>query len=65
MSKKARASRFIIDPVTEKPVLALTKPGIQYPTYTDACVRHFGCALFETHPSNVHKPIVFWSRSIN
>ena len=59
------AFRALINAVTSPPILAIPKKGLRYSLDTDASNYQVGCALFQTHPDGVRRPIGFWSRKMN
>ena len=47
------------------PILRLPRAYLSYSVDTDACNHQVGCALLQTYPDGICRPIGFWSRSLN
>ena len=58
------AFKGLIKAITEPPVLALPKIGLQYSIDTDASDYKVDASLFQTQADGTRQPIGFWSRSL-
>lgn len=55
----------LIQEISSKPVLALSRPDLPFAIDTNASAFQVVASLFQISPDREWKPIAFWSRSLS